>query len=98
MTVDHIVCANELVNADNVWLTESGRAKLGDFGLALASDAARITAEGAVVGTPYYMAPEQALTGVVDARSDLYSLGCVLYQMLTSSPPYGGTSVAVGLD
>ncbi len=74
----------------NVWLTEEGDAKLGDFGLAVALDRSRVTMEGMMVGTVAYMPPEQALGRQADARSDLYSLGCVLYECLTGRPPFAG--------
>lgn len=71
----------------NVWLTAPstgsgqalGTAKLGDFGLAVVKDRSRLTQEGMMVGTVSYMPPEQALGGTVDGRSDLYSLGAMLY-------------------
>ncbi|MEE8519461.1 MAG: serine/threonine-protein kinase, partial [Dehalococcoidia bacterium] len=74
----------------NIWLTEDGTAKLGDFGLAVALDRSRLTMEGMMVGTVAYMPPEQALGRQPDARSDLYSLGCVLYEMMTGRPPFLG--------
>ncbi|HET8947537.1 MAG TPA: serine/threonine-protein kinase [Candidatus Polarisedimenticolia bacterium] len=64
--------------------------KVADFGLARTADSA-MTQEGAVMGTPYYMAPEQTRGAAVDARADLYALGCVLFEMLTGRPPYSGT-------
>jgi len=80
----------------NIWLTADGTAKLGDFGLAVALDRSRLTMEGTMVGTVSYMPPEQALGKPPDARSDLYSLGCVLYEMLTGRPPFlGDDSVAI---
>jgi hypothetical protein len=87
----------------NVWLTEdpstgSGQAVacVGDFGLAVALDRSRLTAEGSFVGTALYMAPEQALGQTPEPRSDLYSLGCVLYEMVTGRPPFvGDDTVAV---
>jgi len=72
----------------NIWLTQEGTAKLGDFGLAVAVDRSRLTMEGMMVGTVAYIAPEQALGRQPDARSDLYSLGCVLYEMVTGRPPF----------
>ena len=59
----------------NVWLTEDGTAKIGDFGLAVALDRSRLTMDGMMVGTVAYMPPEQALGREPDARADLYSLG-----------------------
>jgi eukaryotic-like serine/threonine-protein kinase len=80
----------------NVWLTEDGTAKLGDFGLALALDRSRLTVEGMMVGTVAYMPPEQALGRAADARSDLYALGAVLYEMVTGRPPFlGDDAVAI---
>src|SRR5437667_6187240 len=72
----------------NIWLTADGTPKLGDFGLALASDASRLTQVGLMVGTALYMAPEQAMGQAVTPRSDLYSLGCVLYELITGRPPF----------
>src|SRR3989441_4104815 len=74
----------------NIWLTEDGTAKIGDFGLAVALDRSRLTMEGMMVGTVAYMAPEQALGRQPDARSDLYSLGCVTYEMVTGRAPFLG--------
>jgi serine/threonine protein kinase len=72
----------------NVWLTREGRSKLGDFGLALALDLSRLTAAGVMVGTVAYVSPEQIQGAPPDARSDLYSLGAMLYEMLTGHPPF----------
>ncbi|MGH9036723.1 MAG: ATP-binding protein, partial [Acidimicrobiia bacterium] len=77
----------------NVWLTEGGSTRLGDFGLAAAAVSAsrsRLTKEGMMVGTVAYMAPEQALGQEVEARADLYSLGALLYELLTGRPPFVG--------
>ncbi len=80
----------------NVWLTQDGTAKLGDFGLAVAIDRSRLTLEGMMVGTVAYMPPEQALGRQPDARSDLYALGAMLYEMLTGRPPFlGDDAVAI---
>jgi serine/threonine protein kinase len=70
------------------------RVKILDFGLARgAGEGGRITQLGAIVGTPAYMAPEQAQGKGVDARGDLFSLGCVLYRMATGAPPFSGTDM-----
>jgi len=80
----------------NVWLSENGTAKIGDFGLAVALDRSRLTTEGMMVGTVSYMPPEQAMGGEVTPRSDLYSLGAMLYEMVTGRPPFlGDDSVAI---
>nr|MDP9238935.1 protein kinase [Chloroflexota bacterium] len=84
------------VKPANILLTSDGAAKLGDFGLALAAGRTRLTLEGAFAGTAAYMAPEQAMGQPADARSDLYALGCVLYEMLTGRAPFaGGDALAI---
>jgi hypothetical protein len=72
----------------NVWLTADGVAKIGDFGLAVALDRSRLTSHGLMVGTVAYMPPEQALGGEVTPRADLYSLGAMLYELVTGKPPF----------
>ena len=80
----------------NIWLAADGTAKIGDFGLAVSLDRSRLTAEGMMVGTVSYMPPEQAMGGEVTPRSDLYSLGAMLYEMVTGRPPFlGDDSVAI---
>ncbi|MCH8282536.1 MAG: protein kinase, partial [Chloroflexi bacterium] len=80
----------------NVWLTEDGIAKIGDFGLAVALHRSRLTLEGMMVGTVSYMPPEQAMGGEVTPKSDLYSLGAMLYEMVAGRPPFlGDDSVGI---
>ena len=74
----------------NVWLSADGTAKIGDFGLALAVDLSRLTQSGMMVGTVSYMPPEQAMGGEVTPQADLYSLGAMLYEMVTGRPPFLG--------
>ncbi|NQW16607.1 MAG: protein kinase [Chloroflexi bacterium] len=74
----------------NVWLSDDGQARIGDFGLALASGRSRLTREGMMVGTVSYMPPEQATGGVVTERSDLYSLGAMIYELVTGRTPFIG--------
>ena len=88
------------VKPGNVLVTADGSAKLADFGIAKAvSDATGgLTMTGQVIGTPKYLAPEQAAGQTSTPRSDLYSTGVVLYEMLAGEPPFGGdTPVAVAL-
>jgi serine/threonine protein kinase/tetratricopeptide (TPR) repeat protein len=74
----------------NIIVTNDGVAKILDFGLAKLADQTRSTGEGAAAGTPLYMSPEQVRGEHVDSRSDLWSLGAVLYEMLTGEPPFAG--------
>ncbi len=76
----------------NVMLRADGSLCLIDFGLAKANEDAELTGTREIFGTPYYMSPEQGHAEVIDARSDLYSLGIVFYEMLTGRKPYTGTS------
>jgi len=80
----------------NVYLTDSGRIKIGDFGLALVEDRTRLSMEGMMVGTVSYMAPEQATGGQITPQSDLYALGAMMYEMVTGRPPFlGDDNVAI---
>jgi serine/threonine-protein kinase len=82
----------------NVMITPNGDVKVMDFGIAraLTASTATMTQTAAVVGTAYYLSPEQARGEHVDARSDIYSTGCLLYELLTGAPPFTGeTAVAV---
>ncbi len=84
------------IKPGNVWLSADGTAEIGDFGLALAVDLSRLTQAGMMVGTVTYMPPEQAMGGKVTAKADLYSLGAMLYEMVTGRPPFvGDDSVAI---
>jgi tetratricopeptide (TPR) repeat protein len=78
------------IKPENIMITSSGSPKLMDFGLARALGGPNLTQRGMIVGTPTYLPPEQALGKHSDARSDLYSLGCVLYEMVTGKPPFRG--------
>lgn len=82
------------VKPQNVWLTPDGAAKIGDFGLAVAEGGTRVTAVGTIIGTVAYMPPEQGLGRGSDARSDIYSLGALLYELLCGIPPFVGESAA----
>jgi eukaryotic-like serine/threonine-protein kinase len=74
----------------NILLSEDGRVKVGDFGIAKAAESADLTQEGSLVGTAKYLAPEQVDGGTIDGRTDLYSLGIVLYEMLCGRVPFEG--------
>src|SRR5207247_276015 len=78
----------------NLWIeTPGGRVKVLDFGLALPmGDAERLTSTGVILGTPAYMSPEQARDDVVDHRSDLFSLGSVLYRIIAGRLPFPGAN------
>jgi serine/threonine protein kinase len=71
----------------NIFVTSSGVVKIGDFGLARVVREARI-AKTAIQGTPLYMSPEQILGTDIDFRSDLYAIGCTIYELLTGRPPF----------
>jgi len=76
------------VKPSNILLTADGRPQLMDFGIAYVVSGPRLTRTGVGIGTPEYMSPEQGQGRPVDARSDIYSLGVVLYEMLTGRVPY----------
>lgn len=82
------------IKPGNIMITQDGKVKVMDFGIAraVADSSATMTSTNSVVGTAQYLSPEQARGEVVDARSDLYSTGCLLYELLTGKPPFQGDS------
>ncbi|WP_181448665.1 serine/threonine-protein kinase [Nonomuraea aridisoli] len=78
----------------NIVILDDGTVKICDFGIARALDVTRITRTGLTVGTPAYMAPEQFGGAAVDRRADLYSLGCVLYELCTGRVPFPAANIA----
>lgn len=87
------------IKPQNILLTRQGHVKVADFGIARALGGISTTSRDVVIGSAPYISPEQAKNGVVSTRSDLYSLGVVMYEMLSGKPPFGGDSaVAVALQ
>ncbi len=87
---------NNIVHRDvkphNILITRTGRAKLTDFGIAREASAATVTATDTIIGSVHYLSPEQARGELAGPKSDIYSLGIVLYEMLTGSVPFTGDS------
>ncbi|MHB8158126.1 MAG: protein kinase domain-containing protein, partial [Desulfocucumaceae bacterium] len=93
---------NKIVHRDvkphNILITRTGRAKLTDFGIAREASAATLTTSDTIIGSVHYLSPEQARGEVPDPGSDIYSLGVVLYEMLSGSLPFTGDSpIAIAL-
>ncbi|MBI1879978.1 MAG: protein kinase [Chloroflexi bacterium] len=76
------------IKPQNIMLTPTGQVKVTDFGLALAHEDVRLTQEGVIIGSPLYLAPEMVMAEAVDSRGDLYSVGAILYELLTGQPPF----------
>ncbi len=90
MAHDHDIVHRD-IKSDNIFLTSRGQVKVLDFGLARGRDASTfVTRAGSSVGTPAYMSPEQVQDGEVDSRSDLFSFGVVLYEMVAGRMPFKG--------
>lgn len=87
------------IKSQNILVSNSGNIKVTDFGIAKSSDSATITNSGKILGSAYYISPEQARGNFVDCRSDIYSFGVVMYEMFTGKLPFTqGTPVSVALQ
>jgi eukaryotic-like serine/threonine-protein kinase len=81
------------VKPQNILIDRNGHAKITDFGIATGPDWTRVTKAGSIIGSARYMSPEQVRSKPVDARSDIYSLGVVMYEMLAEHPPFDGANM-----
>ncbi|NLJ24894.1 MAG: Stk1 family PASTA domain-containing Ser/Thr kinase [Firmicutes bacterium] len=87
------------IKPHNILITDEGQVKVTDFGIARAASTATLTQTGLIIGSVHYFSPEQARGGVSSEQSDIYSLGIVLYEMLTGKVPFTGeTPIAVALQ
>ncbi len=88
----------EIIHRDikpaNIQVTTEGQVKIMDLGLALPREATRVTADGMIIGTPAYLSPEQAQGHKLDYRTDIYSLGIVLYEMVTGQLPFDADEIS----
>lgn len=91
--------SNNIVHRDvkpqNILITQDGIVKVTDFGIARASSSSTLTNTGSVIGSAYYISPEQARGGYTDGKADIYSLGTVMYEMVTGHVPFQGESPVV---
>ena len=85
------------IKPENVMVLDDGRVKITDFGLARLGSAPHLTQSGLISGTPSYMSPEQIQGQQLDGRTDIFSLGCVMYEMLTGQQPFPGDNIGTVL-
>lgn len=87
------------IKPNNIIIMQDGQVKITDFGIAHIEDPSspQLTQAGEILGTPAYMAPEQVMGGHVDGRADIFSLGCILYELTTGKGPFGGANLTAVL-
>lgn len=81
------------ISTGNIFIGDDGKVKVSDFGVALVQSRATLTGVGDIIGTPGYMSPEQVKGGEIDHRSDIFALGCVIYEVLSGHQAFSGDSI-----